>query len=189
MKFCSHCGRKNEDGAARCRQCGVRFPRVPSAFEARLARILPPLLRSSQAAPRATTASLFQKTQKTLTWKRAIAWLSLQWLFVLILGHLVGLLSGHEILTKQFPFGLAWSVILSYWLLPCSFLHMVFGYTSATMPGWIHEFMFAYAAIIILLQGSFIRFRRWGLFFAALILLALGAAGCSSFAKTIHFSC
>jgi len=81
------------------------------------------------------------------------------------------------------------SLILSYWLLPCSFLHAVFGYTGSTMPDWIREFMFAYAGVVIILQGSFIRFRRWWLFFAALVLLGLGAAGCSSFMKTVHFSC
>ncbi len=40
MKFCAKCGRKNEEGAARCGQCGTRFPRAQSRLELYLRRVL-----------------------------------------------------------------------------------------------------------------------------------------------------
>jgi hypothetical protein len=133
---------------------------------------------------------MFSDFYKALTWKRAIGWLLVQWLFVLFLGHVVGLMSGHESLTKDFPLAVGLSVVFAYWLLPCSVLHLTLGYTDATMPTeWVQWFMFAYAAVVISLQVLFIRFKSWWLFVAALFVLVLGAAGCSSYAKTIHFGC
>jgi hypothetical protein len=33
MKTCTHCGRENEDQAAKCQECGTEFARVPVSTE------------------------------------------------------------------------------------------------------------------------------------------------------------
>jgi hypothetical protein len=33
MKTCTHCGRENEDQAAKCQECGAEFARVPTPTE------------------------------------------------------------------------------------------------------------------------------------------------------------
>lgn len=79
------------------------------------------------------------------------------------------------------------SLLMGWFILPCSLLHLTMGYSDATLPTWVTPFILIYDLALLTLQGLFLRYRMIWLLFPVLVIASVSVSGCESYMATVQW--